>query len=582
MSLLDAYQEGTETVGQFMQDRPLEPPKPKPKRSGWTTLPRAVAAGLAEVGANVSDVLGASAQAYADFGMTQNPLQPMTDQQRAERDQAIKDFSPNFRPEQSKPLYEFSNNLRVDPDTATFAENLFFSIGKGLTKAIGGAVAGGPIGGAATLGLSEGMTTAEDLAAQGVDLQTRTGVGATVGVISGASALLPVAGQTLKQTAALALIGGPGAFVAQQKISSEILKNANYVDIAQQYDPLDPVGLTVAALLPFGLGVHSMKAASRATARQTAKGDTSAAPTAEVQPGVQDAQPAPVKTQNFETQENVDVAMVQNLTVQRDIADSTPVAKYAAELSKQEVTDNPNFKNWFGESKVIDQEGKPLIVYHGTKAEFDSFDPATVKNGRGFWFAGGDDVASRFAAAHRAGDPEAGQNIIPVYLRMNNPYIHNPDLKMTMDNIFNAAREGGHDGIIFTGKAGSKGAFVVFDNKQIKSAIGNSGLFDPNSSSLTDQIIRTTEQARASQTRTAESNPLKPADNQPTVIAQQIERMVTENPNMHVSVREDGTRVRLADEVEAVRREIMNGTDDELGTNDAKLVEAAINCFLGD
>ena len=34
-----------------------------------------------------------------------------------------------------------------------------------------------------------------------------------------------------------------------------------------------------------------------------------------------------------------------------------------------------NFWRWFGDSKVVDKNGKPLVVYHGTAADFDAFDP---------------------------------------------------------------------------------------------------------------------------------------------------------------------------------------------------------------
>ena len=42
--------------------------------------------------------------------------------------------------------------------------------------------------------------------------------------------------------------------------------------------------------------------------------------------------------------------------------------------SGQEQTETPAFKEWFGDSKVVDDEGKPLVVYHGTTADFDTFD----------------------------------------------------------------------------------------------------------------------------------------------------------------------------------------------------------------
>ncbi|MCP4372961.1 MAG: hypothetical protein GY797_33370 [Deltaproteobacteria bacterium] len=34
----------------------------------------------------------------------------------------------------------------------------------------------------------------------------------------------------------------------------------------------------------------------------------------------------------------------------------------------------PEFKKWFGDSKVVDDEGKPLVLYHGTTHKFESFE----------------------------------------------------------------------------------------------------------------------------------------------------------------------------------------------------------------
>lgn len=34
---------------------------------------------------------------------------------------------------------------------------------------------------------------------------------------------------------------------------------------------------------------------------------------------------------------------------------------------------NIKFKKWFGKSKVVDDKGKPLIVYHGTNKKFNTF-----------------------------------------------------------------------------------------------------------------------------------------------------------------------------------------------------------------
>lgn len=37
-------------------------------------------------------------------------------------------------------------------------------------------------------------------------------------------------------------------------------------------------------------------------------------------------------------------------------------------------TDTPEFRRWFGNSKVVDENDKPLVVYHGSAVAFDAFD----------------------------------------------------------------------------------------------------------------------------------------------------------------------------------------------------------------
>jgi len=51
-----------------------------------------------------------------------------------------------------------------------------------------------------------------------------------------------------------------------------------------------------------------------------------------------------------------------------------PVVGEAYDQEGQLKTETPEFKQWFGDSKVVDESGEPLIVYHGTTKEFDSFD----------------------------------------------------------------------------------------------------------------------------------------------------------------------------------------------------------------
>ena len=49
-----------------------------------------------------------------------------------------------------------------------------------------------------------------------------------------------------------------------------------------------------------------------------------------------------------------------------------------AEILKAGDVTTPQFKEWFGDSKVVDSAGKPLVVYHGTTADFTSFQRGAV------------------------------------------------------------------------------------------------------------------------------------------------------------------------------------------------------------
>ncbi len=51
-------------------------------------------------------------------------------------------------------------------------------------------------------------------------------------------------------------------------------------------------------------------------------------------------------------------------------------------------------------------------------------------------------------------------------------------------------------------------------------------------------------------------------------------------PDMVVRVTEDGKAVTLADEMARIRREAADGTDSELGSNDAALLKVAADCAL--
>lgn len=157
-----------------------------------------------------------------------------------------------------------------------------------------------------------------------------------------------------------------------------------------------------------------------------------------------------------------------------------------------------NFWKWFGDSKVVDAEGRPLVVYHGTQDDITAFDenkgyktdPGWL--GRGFYFTTNTDTARFYSTNAKTG--KADPNILPVYLSIQNPkeattrdkeegalksFGNKPDFAIAKRNELRAA---GYDGVILDFK---KGGFanelevVVFDANQIKSATGNTGDFNP-------------------------------------------------------------------------------------------------------
>ncbi len=135
---------------------------------------------------------------------------------------------------------------------------------------------------------------------------------------------------------------------------------------------------------------------------------------------------------------------------------------------KHAQTDTKEFKAWFGDSKVVDGDGKPLVVYHGTDKDFESFRKRdTGKETNGLWFTTDKEMASSFGSYG---------SVIPAYVRVEKPAPFGKDLEW--------AEKNGYDGAIIKDKDGIS-VVVAFNPNQIKSAIGNSGKFDPEDARIT-------------------------------------------------------------------------------------------------
>jgi hypothetical protein len=164
-----------------------------------------------------------------------------------------------------------------------------------------------------------------------------------------------------------------------------------------------------------------------------------------------------------------------------------------------------NFKRWFGDSKVVDEKGEPLVVYHGTNESFDAFDPEMSREGDGIVFVTPNkNVASDFALFRTVW---AGANVMPVYVRAkkvltingrgrpireveNNAQIEGMRYGETVRDF---ARREGYDAIKFEDVVDPVGpnisprddVWALLPSAKIKSAIGNNGDY-----SLTNADIR--------------------------------------------------------------------------------------------
>jgi len=216
-----------------------------------------------------------------------------------------------------------------------------------------------------------------------------------------------------------------------------------------------------------------------------------------------------------------------------------PPASFAAEFraSRQDQTETPQFKRWFGDSKVVDENGEPKIMYHGSNrsdggglslGDIEVFDRLYTKKalGRkrsidqvGSWFS--DKPGQDGAGAY-------GSDVLyPVFLSVKNPWRPrngansmirlaarrsgiDPDqitAPIDPEPLRDWLKIRGYDGIIFErGEVDGLDSEVVvaLEPEQIKSATGNIGTFDPANPDIRFSI--------AAAWQTAKGTPLESAN----------------------------------------------------------------------
>ena len=195
-----------------------------------------------------------------------------------------------------------------------------------------------------------------------------------------------------------------------------------------------------------------------------------------------------------------------------------PPSVTKAEIPTKDIrkTDTEAFKKWFGSSKIVNPDGTPKVMYHGTQADIKSF------KGKLLFVSPNQNVANKFAADDMLYSPEStyltpGANVLPVYVKSNNPFDYqNPkqvdalfekiktmfakesredakilisegNFKLTEDSrVIDAIKSLGHDGL-YVQEFGAKN-LAVFQPNQIKSVF-NKGAFDLESDVISEETI---------------------------------------------------------------------------------------------
>lgn len=136
-------------------------------------------------------------------------------------------------------------------------------------------------------------------------------------------------------------------------------------------------------------------------------------------------------------------------------------------------TDTPQFKKWFGDSKVVDSDGAPAVVYHGTGASFNKFSRGKSTQGI-FWFTS--DKAA--VDAGEVGAQGRGR-VLELYASLKNPAGWKEYDRFGLGEL----RREGYDGAILRDADGSFTGFA-FEPEQLKSATKNRGTFDPKDADI--------------------------------------------------------------------------------------------------
>lgn len=162
--------------------------------------------------------------------------------------------------------------------------------------------------------------------------------------------------------------------------------------------------------------------------------------------------------------------------------------------TKSVDVDHPNFRSWFGNS-VAHDDGQPRRYFTGTSKDVDFPDFKVSRHGA--WFTTDPKEASSYAEQNdsqgykfdgmKVRQTNTASRVIPAYLRAENPYTGNKpehifqseNYKKAQSDWFDTLRSQGYDSWIPESQGGNL-AVILGHPGQIKSAVSNTGDFDPD------------------------------------------------------------------------------------------------------
>ena len=241
----------------------------------------------------------------------------------------------------------------------------------------------------------------------------------------------------------------------------------------------------------------------------------------------------------------------------------------------QEAFDNiiarflPDGKNC---SKIVDENGEPMVVYHGSDAEFEVFDRTNGRSGM--------DIQGMFFSPWDYESEGYGKNVRAFFLNIKNPATGSKSYevfsKYKSENYAGIkARDelehSGCDGVASGNMEDEDLEFIAFEPNQIKSATDNNGAFSPDDANIYHQKDSLEKNVGES----AHAIPLD--DGQGKVVDIQFvdvdEKRALQSP--HIGIRFSDEEYKIGDDVENSHNWVDGDwTDEELdGTSTVNVAE---------